>query len=129
MAKILIVDDDQNLTYVTKMALDQQGYGVAVCHRADQLANEILEKKPDLILMDIMMPGVSGAEAVRTLRKDPHSKNIPVIFLTGLISSNEDDVEQTGINIDGTIYQTLGKPYEINDLLKAVKDNLARSSR
>ncbi|MDE1920247.1 MAG: response regulator [Candidatus Omnitrophica bacterium] len=129
MARILIVDDDQNLTHVTRTALAQKGYEVAVCHSTGKAIDQIKRMKPDLILMDIMMPEVSGPEAVRNFQKDPDFKNIPIIFLTGLISSDEEDLEETGINIDGTVYQTLGKPYEIDDLLKTVRDNLAKPLR
>jgi len=55
-------------------------------------------------------------------------KNVPVIFLTGLILSGEEDLEKSGINIDGMMYKTLGKPYEIDELLKLVKDTLIKAS-
>ena len=57
-------------------------------------------------------------------KKEEDFKDIPIIFLTGLISA-EEDLERTGINIDGTVYQTLGKPYEIDVLLGLIRKNLA----
>ncbi len=119
MAKIWLVDDDKNLANLTRIALVKKGYEVVIFHEALKAIEEAKKQKPDLILMDIMLPGISGGDAVQELRKNPALKNIPVIFLTGLVSS-EEDIEKTGINIDGVIYKTLGKPYEIEQLLQMV---------
>lgn len=120
MARIWLVDDDQNLANLTRIALVQKGYEVVIFHEARKAIEEAKKQKPDLILMDIMLPEISGAEAVRELRKDPNLAKIPVIFLTGLIGKEEENVEYKGINIDGTNYKTLGKPYGIEQLLKLV---------
>ena len=93
MAKILIIDDDEDLAQLTKTALMTKGYQASILHSAVNIIEEIKARKPDLILMDIVMPGISGPEAVRNLKADPHLKHIPVIFLTGLISSGEEDVD------------------------------------
>lgn len=129
MAKIWIVEDDRNLANLTKIALVKNGYDVAVFHEAIKSIEEAKKQKPDLILMDIMLPELSGAEAVKALRKDPNSKDIQVIFLTGLISSGEDALEETGITVDGINYKTLGKPYEIEQLLKLVESALRYKGR
>ena len=127
MAKILLIDDDRDLANLTKITLTKKGYQVSVLHVATNIIEEIKAQRPDLILMDIMMPGISGAEAVRNLKQDPVLKNVPVIFLTGLILNGEEDVEKSGINIEGKTYKTLGKPYEIDELLKLVKDALIKT--
>lgn len=121
MKKICLVDDDNNLANLTKIALVKKGYEVTVFNDTRKAIEGIRKRKPDLILMDIMLPKMSGAEAVRELRKDPELKNIPVIFLTALISMKEEDVEESGISIDGFNYKTLGKPYEIEELLKLIE--------
>ncbi len=69
-----------------------------------------------------MLPGLSGADAVHEIRLDPANRNIPVIFLTGLVSTNDSDLKEAGIQVDGVTYQTLSKPFEIKDLLQAVKN-------
>ena len=120
MAKILLVDDDQSLAQLTKTALVKKGYEVTVARDAIKAIEEAKRQKPDLILMDIMLPQVSGGEAVKELRKDPSLINIPVVFLTALVSSGEEDIEKTGIFVDGIKYKTLGKPYEIDQLLKLI---------
>jgi len=121
MAKIFLVEDDLNLAELTKIALVKNGYEVEVFHEAPEAIEEAKKSKVDLILMDIMLPELGGEEAVRELRDDPRSRYIPVIFLTGLISSVEGNIERTGIMVDGVNYKTLGKPYEIDQLLEAVK--------
>ena len=120
MTKILLVDDDQSLAQLTKTALVKKGYEVTVARDALKAIEGAKRQKPDLILMDIMLPQVSGGEAVRELRKNPGLTNIPVVFLTALVSSGEEDIEKTGISVDGIKYKTLGKPYEIDQLLKLV---------
>ena len=128
MARILLIDDDRDLAYLTRLSLLPKGHDILPFHDAQKAMEAAKQQKPDLILMDIMLPGVSGAEAVKQLRKDPNLQNVPVVFLTGLISSAEEDVEKTGINIDGRTYQTLGKPYEIEDLLKVIEQTLNRTA-
>lgn len=120
MARIWIVEDDRNLGNLTRVALIKKGYEVVVFTDAFKAIEEAKKRKPDLILMDIMLPGISGADAVKELKKDANSAKIPVIFLTGLIGSEEEDIEDKGINIDGINYKTLGKPYEIKQLLDLV---------
>jgi len=121
MRKIWLVEDDRNLADLTKIALVKNGYEVRVFHTALNAIEEAKHQMPDLILMDIMLPEFSGPEAVKELRKDVHLAKIPVIFLTGLIGSQEEDIEHKGINIEGITYKTLGKPYEIKRLLELVK--------
>ena len=124
MAKLFLIDDDRDLANLTRTALVKKGYEVLVFHEADRAIEQAKKQKPDLILMDVMLPLVSGGEAVKRLKKDPNLEDIPVVFLTALISSEEKSLEETGINIDGLNYKTLGKPYEIEQLLKLIKDVL-----
>jgi len=126
MARIWLVDDDRNLADLTKVALVKNGYEVVIFHEARKAINEAKKTIPDLILMDIMMPQISGAEAVKELKRDPSLKNVPIIFLTALISCEEEDLEKSGITIDGISYKTLGKPYEIESLLKIVGNTIGR---
>jgi CheY-like chemotaxis protein len=121
MARIYLIDDDQNLANLTKTALVKRGHEVTLFYEALKAIEVIKKRKPDLILMDIMMPKMSGSQAVRELKKYPDLKDIPVIFLTALISEKDKDVEESGITIDGMNYRTLGKPYEIEQLLKIIE--------
>lgn len=124
MARIMVVEDDRDLANLTRLTLIKNGYDVSVFHEASQALEEAKNKKPDLILMDIMLPKVGGGEAVKRMKKNPQLANVPVVFLTGLISNEEGELEESGISIDGVNYKTLGKPYEIDQLLKLVKNIL-----
>jgi DNA-binding response OmpR family regulator len=118
--RILLIDDDKDICQLTQKALTLHGYKVdAFC---DPMAGikHAQSNKPNLILMDIMLPGLSGPEIIKSLKESPQFKDIPVIFLTGLVTGDENSLEE-GIMVGAQMYQTLGKPYEIEKLLAAVK--------
>ncbi len=119
--QILLIDDDKNLCHLTRIALTKHGFDLAVAHEAATGIKQAQQDKPSLILMDVMLPDISGAEAVRFLKSDPQLKDIPVVFLTGLISSGEKGIQEGGLKVDGLNYLTLGKPFEIEDLIEAVR--------
>lgn len=119
MMKILLIDDDKDLCHLTKATLTKHGYEVVAFHDAAAGIKYAQNTKPNLILMDVMLPGLSGADAVKTLKTDPQLKEVPVVFLTALVSRQEEGLK--GINVDGLHYETLGKPYEIETLLGVVK--------
>ncbi len=123
MRKILVVDDDRDLASLTQMGLVRKGYKVVTVNDGLRVMDEVKKHKPDLILMDIMMPKTNGAEIVKLMRKDPALSRIPVIFLTGLISEDE-DLQTAGITIHGESFQSLGKPYEFNHLFQMVEFGL-----
>ena len=119
--KILLVDDDEDLCHLTKTALTKHGYEVIAFHDAEAGIKYAKNFIPNLILMDVMLPAMSGAEAVKALKADPQLKNVPVVFLTALVAGEETNLEERGLNVDGLHYWTLGKPYEIEKLLEVVK--------
>ena len=102
--------------------LSKSGYSVFVANNgADGIAMAKV-KLPDLIIMDIMLPDIQGGEAVRTIKKYPPCSDIFVIFLTGLMSSNEGiDHDIDTINVDGKVYPVLGKPFDFSKLLNNIK--------
>jgi DNA-binding response OmpR family regulator len=121
MAIIWLVEDDVGLAKLTKIALVKKGYNVTVFHEANNIVEEAEKQKPDLILMDVMLPGLSGGEAVQALRKNPKFSDIPVIFMTALLSKEESEL---GLTIDNVNYKTLGKPFEIKHVLEMVESYL-----
>ena len=123
MARIFLVDDDQNMAFTTERILVRKGYEVVIFNDARKAIEEAKKQKPDLILMDMMLPQFSGAEAIKELKKDPELALIPIIILTGLISP-EEYWDMTRMAVDGKAYKTLCKPYEIEELIKAVKESL-----
>lgn len=119
--RILLIDDDKDLCHLTRITLIKHGYEVSVFHDAVSGIKHAQSSKPNLILMDVMLPGVSGAEAVKALKADLQLKNIPVVFLTALVTGEEKSLEEAGLNVAGLNYRTLGKPYEIEKLLEVVR--------
>src|SRR3989338_8223729 len=92
MAKVLIVDDDAFLSgvYATKLELD--GFGVVTARDGEEGVRLAQKEKPDLILLDVLMPKLDGFEALRQLKANPETKPIPVIMLTNL--GQKEDIEK-----------------------------------
>lgn len=90
MKKVLIIEDDTSLAkmYQTKIIKDG-GFDVVAADNGISGLEEAKREKPDLILLDIVMPGMDGRMVFQELRKDDNTKNIPVIFLTNLGSESE----------------------------------------
>ena len=84
-AKILIADDDVTLMDMYKLRLEAEDFEVITAEDGEQAIAEIRKEKPDLVLLDIMMPKINGLDVLAELKKDEHFKNIPVIMLTALI--------------------------------------------
>ena len=126
MVKIFLVDDDIDLSLLTKKVFVKEGYDVLTFNEASKAIEEAGKQRPDLILMDVMLPGMDGAEAIRMLKRDPALNSIPVIFLTGLVSTAEKSEQGEGIHIDGVSYKTVGKPYEVDELIEIVKNAIRR---
>ena len=82
MALILIVDDSPTEVHVIRKALEKHGYQTAAAADGAEGIRLAKSMKPDLIFMDIVMPGVNGFQATRTLANDPETKRIPVIMVT-----------------------------------------------
>lgn len=82
MALVLIVDDSPTELHVMQRALEKHGYETASAGNGEDGIRKAREMKPDLIFMDIVMPGVNGFQATRQLAKDPSTSSIPVIMVT-----------------------------------------------
>ena len=124
MKKILLVEDDEDLSDLIRTVLTQKAYKVFISHTSDEGLKMAKEEKPDLILMDILLPGMNGAEVVKNLKTVPMVRDIPVLFLTGLLSHSEKDSEEDGVHIDGKKYTTIAKPVNIPTLLSEIEKAL-----
>ena len=118
--KILVVDDEKDVLKVLTTRLTEEGYSVVTSDKGSQ-ALEIAEKeKPDLIILDIMMPDISGEKVGEQLRANPTTKDIPIIFLTSLFT--EDDQRREGHTIGRNVF--MAKPYSHEDLCAKIQDML-----
>ncbi len=82
MAHILIVDDSPTEVYVFRTMLEKHGYSVSVATSGEEGVEKIRGERPDLVLMDIVMPGLNGFQATRQLTSDPETSSIPVVILS-----------------------------------------------
>jgi len=82
MARIFIVDDSPTEIHVLKSILEKNGHSVESADNAETGIEQITAKKPDLVLMDVVMPGMNGFQATRALTKAPETENIPIIIVT-----------------------------------------------
>ena len=82
MALILIVDDSPTEVHVMQKALERHGFQTAAAENGAEGIRKAREMKPDLIFMDVVMPGVNGFQATRTLANDPDTRAIPIIMVT-----------------------------------------------
>ncbi len=120
---ILIVDDEQDLATTMQFALEQNGWSVKV---ANDGASALLalgkEPRPDLVLLDLMLPDISGTEICRRMRSDPHTRDILVVMVTAM----EDEIDRVvGFEVGADDYVT--KPFSMRELLLRIKALLRRS--
>ena len=119
-ACILIIDDNQDLTHSAKLALEKTGRYV-VCEendasKAHQTAQGV---KPDLILLDIAMPGTDGGEVAARIQSNPELQRIPIVFLTAPVTNAEGN---SGLRIQG--HPFLAKPVSLPKLIDGIEKNL-----
>jgi two-component system phosphate regulon response regulator PhoB len=120
---VLVVDDELAIRDMITFSLEREGMQVSGAADAGEALVAISENRPDLILMDWMMPGISGLELTRRLRKDSFTSDIPIIMLTAKIS--EDD-KVAGLEAGTDDYVI--KPFSPRELLARIKAVLRRSS-
>jgi len=121
--RILVVDDEPNVTQNLKLNLESSGgYDVFAENDAIKALTAARIFRPDLILLDVIMPGMDGGEVAARLRKDPLLRNTPVIFLTGIISNEETDGHE--MVCGGETF--LAKPVDIDELKKTLEDHMPR---
>ena len=124
MKKILVVDDDVDIIDLVENRLRKNNYDVIFANDGDNGVKKALEHKPDLIIMDVMMPQMHGGEAVKLLRSYEDTKDIPIIFFTAMNSYLPKSTELDQINVDGQLYPAITKPFEPNKLLSTIKSLL-----
>ncbi len=88
--KILIVDDEKGLHATLKPILNAHGFDVVSAYDGEEGLAMVVSEKPDIVILDVIMPGIKGREVCRKIKADPVSMNIPVLFLTA--KSSEDDI-------------------------------------
>lgn len=117
---ILIVDDSEDMRYLLEQILEGAGYGVTIAENGFTALTQAKLHHPDLILMDLSLPGMSGLEAVEHLRQLNEFRDTPIIAVTAHVTPKE--VEHT---IAAACTAHVGKPFEKSDLLQHIARLLA----
>jgi len=121
--RILIVEDEEALTLLLRYNLEAAGYDVDTVARGDEADVRFKERPPDLVILDWMLPGLSGIELCRRLRARPDTRQLPVIMLT---ARGEESERVRGLSTGADDY--IVKPFSVPELLARVSALLRRSS-
>lgn len=118
--KILLVDDERDLVFYTKLFLEEKGYEITEAYDGRQALDALAEMKPDLVVLDVAMPRLSGWDVLRVMQDDDDLKDIPVLMLT---ARAEDADKAKGWTLGVTWYQT--KPFELDELALVIERIMA----
>jgi len=118
--KILVVDDEESIRTVVSFTLEQSGYEVETAANGDDALDKVYSFRPDLIILDLMMPLIDGWEVLRLLRTDPATEKIPVILLTA-----KGEIRDKMFALQQGSADYVVKPFNKKDLLDRVRALLA----
>ena len=121
MSKILIIEDEEAIADLEKDYLELSGFEVQICNRGDEGLQTAMSEEFDLIVLDLMLPGMDGFEICKKIREE---KNIPII----MVSAKKDDIDKIrGLGLGADDYMT--KPFSPSELVARVKAHMARYDR
>lgn len=121
MAKILVAEDERDIRELIGFTLRFAGFEVVLVGTGVEAIEKALSERPDLILLDVRMPKMTGYEACRQLKEEPATRSIPVVFLSA--KGQESEIEQ-GLASGAVEY--IVKPFAPDELISQVKEILAR---
>lgn len=124
MPKILIVDDEYSFAHYAKMILESAGFEVAVQLEGQKAQESAGNERPDLILMDMHLRDITGVEAIRSLKSDPKTKDVPVILCS--ITQSRSDVDEA---IRQGAVDFIPKPLKLDELLSKIRRSLGRAAK
>ena len=116
----MIVDDEPTLVELVTAILEQKGFEVISAYNGKECLNKLKTVEPDLILMDMMMPEMSGRETVEKIREDPKTKNLKIVFLTVARFAETGKDILTKLNV----VDYITKPFDNADIVARVKKAL-----
>ena len=122
MARIVVADDDPTLLQIVIAKLSSKGHQIVSVNDGAAAVDACIAEKPELVILDVMMPGTSGLDAARALREDPNMDGLPIILLTA--RTQESDIEE-GFEAGADEYMV--KPFSPRELASRVSAVLART--
>ncbi len=114
-AKVLVIDDEPEITDIVETFLTEAGYVVSVENASRSAAAKARQFKPDVVLLDIMMPDMDGYQTCQAIKQDPELANVPIIFLTG--KDRTDDMGRS-FKVGGDMF--IKKPFSCERLLEII---------
>jgi two-component system alkaline phosphatase synthesis response regulator PhoP len=123
MAKILVVEDMESVVKLLRMLLEREGFEVTVAQDGLEALEAVRRDKPDLVLLDLLLPGLDGLEVCRRIRHDPLTAHLPIIILSG-----KDEVADKVIGLEIGADDYITKPFEADELIARIKGRLRRAA-
>jgi two-component system sensor histidine kinase/response regulator len=117
--RILVVDDESDVVLIIKTTLQAEGYDVASATNGKDALEEAFETRPDLIVLDVMMPGMTGFDVLKELKANESTATVPVVMLTGV--SDKKKIQEA---LESGIDYYVVKPFDFDDLLGKIKHAL-----
>ncbi len=118
-ATILVLDDDPDICTMIKLMLEYHGFTVYTADTQSRMEMLLAENKIDLVIMDMLLSGVNGADICRKLKNDPQKLSLPIIMLSAHPNAHEDCLAAGADDF-------LGKPFEMDELVKKIRKNLKK---
>jgi len=115
--KILVADDDRHVVALVQAVLQRQGHRVSVASDGRAVIEAIERSPPDLLLINLILPGLDGGTVAQRLRERPETADLPIVFLTNLVS--EEEIRRRGPEIGGRFF--LAKPFDEEQLQDVIE--------
>ena len=123
--KILIVEDDVEVSQILNKRLTARGFHVLVAHAGEEALSIAVIQRPDLILIDIILPDIDGPEVVKQLRNNRDiNPPIPVIFLSGIVGEVQKPAKTASVVVNGQVFPAISKPFVFEEVLSLIKQSL-----
>ena len=113
LGRVLVVDDDKNICELLRLYLEKEGYGVILAHDGEEAVVKFNALKPDIILLDIMLPGIDGWQVCREIRK---KSNVPIIMITAKVETFD---KVLGLELGADDY--IVKPFDTKEVIARIK--------
>ncbi|MBI3978748.1 MAG: response regulator [Chloroflexi bacterium] len=124
MKTILVIDDTPDFLALVAMQLENEHYRVFVRSVGTGTVEAVRERRPDLVILDLLLPDRSGLEVLQDLKADPQTQHVPVIIVSGARAL----IRQHRKELRSQVAAILEKPFDLDDLLRAVAGAIGRSS-
>lgn len=124
MVKILLVDDEPDIVYLVKKILQKSGHHVIEAYSGEEALELANKSRPDLVLLDIMMPDLNGWEVSRSLKMNKDTKNLPIIMLT--VRTSSDSVEKSFKYAKADAH--VGKPASSKEIINTINTVIEASA-